>query len=152
MSTLSSILQHHDYYEHSAAVPKAIRYPPLATALTSAVMRRPPFTTWFDSPFPTWLSSLFSIVFDAPFLTWFNLWFSIWFDLRFTIRFDSVFLIQFKSRLTFYFLFDSHLSSHITVGLHGVPNFPGYLWNSPTLKSCNIPQFWELKLVLARTI
>ena len=88
--------------------------------------------------------------FDLIWLTIFNLIrLNCCFDL---IRLNYYYLIWFDSRLMYLFLtrvtqFESHSSQ-----ASGRSTWPGCLQKIPTLKLWNIPQFWSLKLGLARTL
>ena len=129
-----------------------VRYPKLAPSSELSVPCWLSFTNLFESPCMTLFDSPLWTGFDSPFTNWFNSLCLTWFDSRFLTWFDSIFPIQFDSRLINFPWFKSHDSIQIPVKLQGAPHWPGCLQNNPTLKSWNIPRWWELRLILARTL
>ena len=143
-------------------------YPTLAPSSTSAVPCWSSFPAWLYSPCMTRFNSLCLTwfyfpckdLFESLCVTWFYLPFMAWFDSLFPTRFDLRFWLDLTKTIRFnfthvwriYFRFESYHLIPIIVKPQWVPHWPGCLWNNPTSKLWNIPRFWELKLVLVRTL
>ena len=98
------------------------------------------------------LTQFFLTRFDPRFLNGFDSVFLAWFNSQFLTGFDPIFLVQFDSRLTRLIMIRvTSFGSH-SIQVSEVPHWQGFFQNNSILKSWNIPQFWELKLALARTL
>ena len=132
------ILQHHAHLNHYAT-----------TLLALPLMHEVPK----DSDIIVISSYALTTIYNLIWLTvsdliWLIVSDLIW--LTFLTGFDSVFIILFYLHFMHWSSIQVHYSSTITVRPEVVHHWTGCSQNNPTLKSWDITQFWELKLVLKR--